>query len=119
MLGKSGVSGVFIGREGASPGSDGGSKSKIRGYGGSKNMNAYPSLNVGYPRVKGRKGCPFDQSGSGGKRNMAQEHRMLQALERTRSTTGPRKVGDCSLATFRTSAIFENDRVTAEVPSQC
>ena len=82
-------------------------------------MDAYPSLNVGYPRVKGRKGFPFDQSGSGGKRNMAQEHRMLQALERTRSTTGPRKVGDCSLATFRTSAIFENDRVTAEVPSQC
>ena len=36
MLGKIGVSGVFIGRERASPGSDGGSKSRIRGYGGSK-----------------------------------------------------------------------------------
>ena len=82
-------------------------------------MDVHPPLNVGCPRVKGRKVSPFDQSGSGGKRNMAQEHRMLQALERTRSTTGPRKAGDSSLATFRTSAIFENDRVAADVPSQC
>ena len=76
MLGKSGVSGVFIGREGASPREDGGSKSKIRGYGGSKNTDAYPSLNVGYPRVKGRKVRPISQTGSGGKRNMAQGHGM-------------------------------------------
>ena len=47
------------------------------------------------------------------------EHRMLQVVEFPRSATGPRKVGDCSLATFRTSVIFEKDRVTAEVPSQC
>ena len=40
-------------------------------------------------------------------------------VERTRSATSPRKVGDCSLATFRTSAIFENDRVQAEVLAQC
>ena len=40
MLGKMGVSGIFIGREGASPREDGGSKSKIRGYGGSKNTDA-------------------------------------------------------------------------------
>ena len=58
MLGKRGVSGVFIGRGGASPRSDGGSKSKIRGYGGSKIHSAHPSLNVGYPRVKGAKDCP-------------------------------------------------------------
>ena len=36
MLGKMGVSGVFIGREGASPREDGGSKFKTRGYGGLK-----------------------------------------------------------------------------------
>ena len=76
MLGKRGVSGVFIGRERASPREDGGSKFKTRGYGGSKNMDAYPSLNVGYPRVKGRKVSPIIQTGSGGKRNMAQGHRM-------------------------------------------
>ena len=44
---------------------------------------------------------------------------MLQAVELPRSNTGPRKVGDSSLATFRTSAIFENDRVQAEVLAQC
>ena len=32
---------------------------------------------------------------------------------------GPRKVGGRSLVAFRTSVIFDNDRVTAEVPSQC
>ena len=58
MLGKRGVSGVFIESQKASPREDGGSKSKIRGYGGSKNMDAYPSLNVGCPRVKGRKLAP-------------------------------------------------------------
>ena len=36
MLGKRGVSGVFIGGVRASPRSDGGSKSEIRGYGGLK-----------------------------------------------------------------------------------
>ena len=51
--------------------------------------------------------------------NMAQGHRMLQAVELPRSATSPRKVGDSSLATFRTSAIFENDRVQAEVLAQC
>ena len=83
MLGKRGVSEVFIGSLGASPRSDGGSKSEIRGCGGSKIHGAYPSLNVGYPRVKGRKIAPREQqaplqvqSGSGGKRNMAQGHRM-------------------------------------------
>ena len=40
MLGKMGVLGVFIEREGASPREDGGSKFKIRGYGGSKNTDA-------------------------------------------------------------------------------
>ena len=40
MLGKRGVSGVFIGGERASPREDGGSKSEIRGYGGSKNTDA-------------------------------------------------------------------------------
>ena len=93
MLGKMGVSGVFIGRGRASPREDGGSKFKIRGYGGSKNMDAYPSLNVGCPRVKGRKIAP--------------------------PSHGPCKVGDRSPATFRTSVIFENDRATAEVPLQC
>ena len=78
MLGKRGVSGVFIGSLRASPREDGGSKSKIRGYGGSKNMNAYPSLNVGCPRVKGRKVSPFDQSESGGKRNIVWGHRMIR-----------------------------------------
>ena len=58
MLGKRGVSEVFIGSLRASPRSDGGSKSEIRGYGGSKIHSAYPSLNVGYPRVKGRKIAP-------------------------------------------------------------
>ena len=65
MLGKRGVSGVFIGREGASPREDGGSKFKIRGYGGSKNTDAYPSLNVGYPRVKGRKVSPLAPRSTG------------------------------------------------------
>ena len=60
MLGKRGVSEVFIGGVRASPRSDGGSKSEIRGYGGSKIHGAYPTLNVGYPRVKGAKDCPFD-----------------------------------------------------------
>ena len=64
MLGKRGVSGVFIGGLRASPRPDGGSKSKIRGYGGSKNKAAYPSLNVGYPRVKGRKIAPSTAQGS-------------------------------------------------------
>ena len=72
MLGKRGVSGVFIGGEGASPRATGGSKSKIRGYGGSKNMNAYPSLNVGCPRVKGRKVHPLRTPEYRGR-----EHRML------------------------------------------
>ena len=60
MLGKRWVSGVFIGSVRASPRSDGGSKSEIRGYGGSKIHSAYPTLNVGYPRVKGAKDCPFE-----------------------------------------------------------
>ena len=64
MLGKRGVSGVFIGREGASPREDGGSKFKIRGYGGSKNTDAYPSLNVGCPRVKGAKDFPSGATSS-------------------------------------------------------
>ena len=64
MLGKSGVSGVFIGGVRASPRSDGGSKSEIRGYGGSKIHGAYPTLNVGYPRVKGRKVAPSTAQGS-------------------------------------------------------
>ena len=72
MLGKMGVSGVFIGREGASPREDGGSKSKTRGYGGSKNMDAYPSLNVGCPRVKGAKVSPLATPKYRGR-----EHRML------------------------------------------
>ena len=41
-------------------------------------MDAYPSLNVGYPRVKGAKDCPFDQSESGGKRNIVWGHRMAR-----------------------------------------
>ena len=64
MLGKRGVSGVFIGRGGASPRSDGGSKSEIRGYGGSKIHSAHPTLNVGYPRVKGAKDCPSGATSS-------------------------------------------------------
>ena len=60
MLGKMGVSGVFIGGEGASPRRTGGSKSEIRGYGGSKIYSAHPTLNVGYPRVKGAKDCPSE-----------------------------------------------------------
>ena len=58
MLGKRGVSEVFIGGGRASPRSDGGSKFEIRGYGGSKIHSAHPTLNVGYPRVKGRKIAP-------------------------------------------------------------
>ena len=83
-------------------------------------MTSYPSLNVGYPRVKGRKGCPFDQSESGGKRNIvwgSQDD--PREVELPCITTSPCKVGDRSLATFRTSVIFENDRATAEVPLQC
>ena len=82
-------------------------------------MDVHPSLNVGHPRVKGRKVCPFGQRGSGGKRNMVREYRILQAVELPRSTTGLRKAGDSSLATFKASAIFENDRVRAEVLAQC
>lgn len=82
-------------------------------------MTSYPSLNVGCPRVKGRKDCPLNQSESGGKRNMAQEYRILQAVELPRSTTSPCKVGGRSLVAFRTSVIFENDRVQAEVLAQC
>ena len=50
---------------------------------------------------------------------MVQEYRILQAVELPGSATSPYKVGDRSLATFRTSAIFENDRVQAEVLAQC
>ena len=117
MLGKSGVSGVFIVGLRASPRRTGGSKSEIRGYGGSKIHSAYPSLNVGHPRVKGRKIAPSTAQVTPEYRGW--ERRMLQAVEFSRSNTGPRKVGDCSLATFRTSAIFENDRVQAEVLAQC
>ena len=72
MLGKMGVSGVFIGREGASLRARGGSKSEIRGYGGLKIWPSYPSLNVGCPRVKGRKVSPL-----GTPEYRDQEHRML------------------------------------------
>ena len=58
MLGKMGVSGVFIGGLRASPRSDGGVQIQNQGVWGSKIHSAYPTLNVGYPRVKGRKIAP-------------------------------------------------------------
>ena len=69
---------------------------------------------MGYPRVKGRKVSPLATPEYRGRK-----HRMLQVVELHCITTDPCKVGDRSLAAFRTSVIFENDRVTAEVPSQC
>ena len=84
-------------------------------------MDAYPSLNVGYPRVKGAKDNPFGSisEAMSTPEYRGREHRMLQVVGRTRSDTSPCKVGGRSLVAFRTSAIFENDRVQAEVLAQC
>ena len=80
-------------------------------------MDVHPSLNVGCPRVKGAKVHPLGTIGTPEYRG--RDHRMLQVVEFPRSDTGPCKVGDRSLAAFRTSVIFENDRVQAEVLAQC
>ena len=37
-----------------------------QGVWGSKIHSAYPTLNVGYPRVKGRKDCPLDSTSNPG-----------------------------------------------------
>ena len=69
MLGKRGVSEVFIGGLRASPGSDGGPNPKS-GDMGVQNTQCLPYTKCGVSKSEGAKDCPFGQSESGGKRNM-------------------------------------------------
>ena len=79
-----------------------------------------PVTKCGVSKGEGAEDCPsVAQDSTSIPEYRGREHRMLQEVELHCTTTSPRKVGDCSLATFRTSVIFENDRVQAEVLAQC